>query len=269
MNNHKAFWFHSKMPQGYHNEINSGASGVVDEKIIAEYIKTYIPSQEKVLVDLGIGTGRELPWLDNLKGVSKIIGVDYSPAMIRFCQKVAQECKHQVELYTDDLFKPKYFKKIASENSGPTIYFSLINTFGNFSKDQRILTLKNVCELMKSPDRIIIAVYKRSQHAKLEKQIKNRQYITVNEEDRPILAEIIEYGGYSFLWDAVLDKYNQLPQFWYDKENHDLAIHINGKRLFTSHRFAEGEAESEFRKAGLEIEQTIEGRAMWIVVGKK
>ncbi len=270
-NNHKAFWFHTKMPQEYHEEATKGASGVVDEKIVVGVIESFAPQKEKVLVDLGIGTGRELAWIDKLKNVAKIIGIDYSPVMIDFCQKVANKCSHEVELYVDDLFKPKYSQKIAKENANnPLIYLSLINTFGNFSKSERILALRNVHSVMKPDDRVIISVYKRTQHVKLASRIKKSDHLqTLNPNDNNLLAEIIEYAGYSFFWDSVMDEHHAMPQFWYDQKNHDVAIHVNGKRVFTSHRFTRDEIAEEFTKAGLNVDDLIEGKAMWVVVGKK
>jgi len=266
----KAFWFHEEMPKGYHRLANKNASGVVDENIIANFIEKYKPHQEKIIVDLGIGTGRELIWLDKLQNIRKIVGVDFSPAMIAFCKKVAKNCIHKVDLFLEDLFYPQNLKTFASKNTtNPLIYLSLINSFGNFTKEERPKILKKLTQLMKNTDRIIFALYKTAGYVKQKVNLKN--YLSLNPKDprdERYLAQIIEYGSYEFLWNPVIDKYHTLPRFWYDKKTNDIVIHNNGKRLYISHRFAKEEIENEFKVSGLKIEKIIEGKAMWIVVGK-
>lgn len=270
MNNLKTFWFNPQTPKNYHKSVNSISSGISDEKIIEKFINNYCPKKNKVIVDLGIGTGRELSWLGKLKKIKKIIGLDYSPAMIDFVKNNSKSCNFKLELVTDDLLKPRQLsKKIRQENT-PIIYLSLINTFGNFSRDERICALKNICTLMLPKDRVILALYKRSQDAKLTQMIqKSPRLQTQNPNDQPILAELIEYGLLQFFWTSVMGKYNQIPRFWYDKKGNDVIIHVKGKRLLASHRFSKEEIELEFKAAGFKIDKIIEGKAMWIAVGKK
>lgn len=266
----KAFWFHEQVPQGYHKLANKNASGVVDESIIANFIEKYKPHQEKIIVDLGIGTGRELAWLDKLQNIRRIVGVDYSPAMIAFCKEVGKNCSHKVDLFLEDLFYPQYLKAFASENTtNPIIYLSLINSFGNFTKEERPEILKKLKPLMKNTDRIVFALYKTTQLVKQKSNLKNHLSLNPKDpRDEKYLAEIIEYGSYGFLWNPVIDKYHTLPQFWYDKKTNDIVIHTNGKRLYISHRFTKEEIAEEFKESGLEVDRIIEGKAMWIVVGK-
>jgi len=270
MTDFKAFWFHEQMPQGYHKLVNKNAPGVVDESIIANFIEKYKPHQEKIIVDLGIGTGRELVWLDNLRNIRKIVGIDYSPAMIAFCKKIAKSCSHKVDLFIEDLFYPQYLKAFASENTtNPLIYLSLLNSFGNFTKEERPKILKKLKRLMKNTDRIIFAIYKTTQHVKQKYNLKNNLSLNPTDpRDEKYLSEIIEYGSYGFLWNPVIDKYHTLPRFWYNKKANDIVIHINGKRLYISHRFTKDEIQDEFKKSGLKIDKIIEGKAMWIAVGK-
>lgn len=267
----KAFWFHEQLPQKYHKLANKHASGVVDENIVVNLIEKYKIGEKKIIVDLGIGTGRELAWLDKLRNIKKIVGIDYSPAMIAFCKKVAKTCIHKVDLFLEDLFHPQYLKAFALENrTNPLIYLSLINSFGNFTKEERPKILKNLRSLIKTNDRIIISIYKTTQHVKREYNSKNHlSFKPKDPQDKKYLAQIIEYGSYDFLWNSVIDKYHTLPRFWYDKKTNDIVIHINGKRLYISHRFTKEEIQKEFKKSGLKIDKIIEGKAMWIVVGKK
>lgn len=262
----KAFWNHRQTPQAYQKQMDTIASGVSDEKIAQDFINSYLKSRLKVIVDLGIGTGRELVWLDKLHKVSKIIGIDYSRKMLDYCTSVSTKYKHTVYLFQDDLLKPLSFPSITKDESKPIIYLSLINTFGNFTREERLKALINIKDILKSSDRIVLALYKNSQDVKM----KIPKYLkTELAEDAKILAELIEYSSIQFFWDPVIEKYKTLPRFWYDKKGDDIVIHVDGKRLLTSHRFAREEIMNEFSKSGLKVNKLIEGRAMWIAIGKK
>ncbi len=261
----KAFWNHNQTPQLYQKQLGKHSSGVVDEKIIQDFINGFFKSHAKVVVDLGIGTGRELGWLDELKKISKIIGIDYSRKMLGYCRQVATRCLHEVDLFQDDLLNPLSLPSITRAERKPIIFLSLINTFGNFTKEERLKALRNVKEIMKAPDRIMLALYKNSQ--KVKTKIPNHLKTEVP-EDAKILAELIEYSSLQFFWNPVIEKYKTLPRFWYDKQTDNIVIHVDGKRLLISHRFAEEEIVGEFKDVGLKIEKIIEGHAMWIVVGK-
>lgn len=265
----KALWFHPDTPTNYHQSMNKVASGVLDEKIVADFIGNFRPGNFKVIVDLGIGTGRELPWLDKLSDIEKIIGVDYSPAMLKFCTKRAKDCTHRVVLIKGNLLKPKELAKVAVKEKKSVIYLSLINTFGNFTKEERLLVLRNIKSLLKKSDRIVLALYKRLHYTKRMTYLKKMPMLqTKDSSDQPVLAELIEYGLLPFFWTQTMDRYHQLPKFWYDKETNDVVIHLNGKRLFISHRFTKEEIEQEFKSAGLKVGQIIDGKAMYIAVGK-
>ena len=269
MNDLKTFWFHPQTPLGYHKAIQDFSSGIDDEKIIENFINKYLPQRQKIIVDLGIGTGRELPWLDNTFAISEIIGIDYSSEMLKFCRIEAKKCKHEVKLINDNLLKTTILPKLVKTYKEPFIFLSLMNTFGNFYKGERITVLKNLSSLLKKSDRIILALYKNSQRVKILRDLENSPYLQAKKpKDKAILAELIEYGLLPFFWTSVMDKYHTLPRFWYDKINNDVVIHIDGKRLLASHRFAKEEIENEFKVSGLRIDKIIEGKSMWIAVGK-
>lgn len=270
MSDLKTFWTHPLSPKSYHKIVNSIPSGVVDEKIVENFINSYLPKRRKWIVDLGIGTGRELVWLDNVLGAEKIIGLDYSPAMLRFLRKNLSKYKHKIKLIQDDLLETTLLPKIVLNQKQPIIYLSLINTFGNFTKDERLIALKNISSLLKKSDRIALALYTRKHHAKLLDSIKDYAHFqTKNPKEQSILAEIIEYTFYPFLWIPAFEKYNQIPRLWYDQKKNDLVMHLDGKILLATHRFSKREILQEFKISGLKIDKIIEGKAMWIVVGKK
>lgn len=270
MNDLKTFWTHPLSPKSYHKIVNSIPSGVIDEKFIKAYINKYLPTRIKWIVNLGIGTGRELIWLDKVSGIEKIIGLDYSPTMLSFLRKNLSNYKHKIELVEDDLLKPNLLPKIVRNQKYPMVYLSLINTFGNFTRKERITALKNIASLLKSSDRIILALYTRHHYAKSTELINNNPSLqTKNPKEQTLLSEIIEYAFYPFLWVPAFEKYNQIPRLWYDKKKNDLIMHLDGKVLLYTHRFSKEEIEEEFKTAGLKIDKLIEGKAMWIVVGKK
>jgi len=269
MNDLKTFWTHPLSPQSYHKIVNSIPSGVVDEKLVENFINKYLPKRRKWIVNLGIGTGRELIWLDNVSGIEKIIGLDYSPSMLSFLRKNLNNYKHKIELVEDDLLKPVLLPKIIRNQKQPMIYLSLINTFGNFTENERIIALKNISSLLKSSDRIILALYTRHHFVKSLNSIKPSPHLqTKNPGEQAVLAEIIEYAFYPFLWVPAFEKYHQIPRLWYDKKKNDLIMHLDGKVLLYTHRFSKKEIEDEFKTARLKIDKLIEGKAMWIVVGK-
>jgi ubiquinone/menaquinone biosynthesis C-methylase UbiE len=269
MNDLKNFWTHPLSPQSYHKIVNSVPSGVIDEKLIENYINKYLSKRKKWIVNLGIGTGRELVWLDKVLGVEKIIGFDYSAAMLSFLRKNLNNYKHKIELVKDDLLKPVLLPKIVKNQKQPMIYLSLINTFGNFTRKKRIVALKNIASLLKSSDRIILALYTRHHYAKSLNFAKDSLHLqTKNPKEQTLLSEIIEYTYYPFLWIPAFEKYHQLPRLWYDKKKNDLIMHLDGKVLLYTHRFSQKEIKEEFKTAGLKIDELIEGKAMWIVVGK-
>jgi ubiquinone/menaquinone biosynthesis C-methylase UbiE len=145
-------WKHKKAAELYTKGILEEASGVADEK----YIKDYIEKKRNVkVVSLGIGSGRELDWLDKLKNVKEVIGIDYSPDLLEICRKVAEKCKVKVICLKDNLFSLKIFKKFIKKEKLPLIYICLINTLGNFTQKEREKVLKNVRNLMKKKDRLI------------------------------------------------------------------------------------------------------------------
>lgn len=268
MSDLRNFWFHPQSPRSYHDVMNKIPSGIVDEEIVADFINSYLPNKRKVVVDLGIGSGRELVWLDKTLGVGEIIGVDYSPAMVKFCKKEAKGCKHELKLIRDDLLSLSLLPRTVEGEGKPVIYISLINTFGNFSIEERLVALRNITSILKLEDRIVLALYNRCHQARFAKSLS--PYLQTDHKiDEMILAEVIEYGFYPFLWVPVLDKYHQMPRLWYDKKGHDFIMHIDGKRLLASHRFSKKEIEGEFKEAGLKVDRIIEGKAMYIAVGKK
>jgi len=257
------FWKHEKTTELYNKAVIEKASGVIDEK----YVKDYISKKGNVkIVSLGIGSGRELNWLDKLKNIKEVIGIDYSSDFLDICKKVAKECKVKVSCVKDNLFSLKKFEKFIGEEKLPLIYICLLNTLGNFTQKEREKVLKNVRNLMKKEDRLILCLYKRPERIKAKIFLPFQIKIKGNSGRRIKLGTLIEYGGLEFFWLPILEKYHQLPRFWYNEKTDDVTIYVGKEKILISHRFSEEEIKKLYQRAKLKIEKLIEGKFMWVVI---
>lgn len=258
-------WKHKKAAELYRKEVSLKASGVTDEK----YVKDYIASKKNVnVVSLGIGGGRELNWLDKLKDVKEVIGIDYSKEMLDICEEVAKKCKIKVTLIKDNLFSLKKFKKYIKKEESPLIYICLLNTLGNFTSTQRKKIFKNVRNLMKKEDRLILCLYKRPERIKAKMRLPPQIKIKGNSGRKIKLSEVIEYASLGLLWIPILQKYFRLPRFWYNEKANDVTIYIDGEKIFISHRFSKEEIKKLCQETKLKIKKLIEGKFMWVVILK-
>jgi len=261
----KIIWTHKKAVEAYHKEISKKSSGVVDEK----YVKNFITSKGKVkVVSLGIGTGKKLNWLDKINNIKEIIGVDYSSDSLDICEKVAKKCKVKVILIKENLFFLKKFKKIIREEKSLIIYICLINTLGNFSSRQQERILKNIKNLMKEKDRLILCLYKRPEEIKARIFLPPQIKIKGSLDKRVKMGALIEYGCLELIWLPILEKYHRLPRFWYNEKTDDVTIYVGEEKILISHRFSKDEIKKLCKVAKLKIEKIIEGKFMWVVILK-
>lgn len=258
-------WKHKRAAEIYAKSVVQKASGVVDEK----FVKKYIQKQREVkVVSLGIGTGRELSWLDKLKNVKEVIGIDYSSDFLDICRKVAEKCKAKVACIKDNFFSLKKIGKYIKKEKLPLIYICLINTLGNFKEKEREKILKNVKSLMKKKDRLILCLYKRPERIKAKIKLPSQIKIKGNSGRRVKLGTLIEYGCLEFFWVPIFEKYHQLPRFWYNEKTDDVTIYVGEEKILISHRFSKEEIENLAKEAKLKIEKLIEGKFMWVVILK-
>lgn len=258
-------WKHKKATELYHKEISKKASGVIDEK----YVKDYIISKENIkVVSLGIGDGRELSWLNRLHNVKEIIGVDYSQEMLDICRIVAKKYRTRINLIKDNLLSLKIFKELVEKEDLSLIYLCLLNTLGNFTVKQREKILKNVRNLMKKNDRLIMCLYKKPEDIKakifLPLQVKTKK----NLGNRIKIGTLIEYGSLETLWLPILEKYHRLPRIWYDDKTNNVTFYVGKEKIIISHRFSKEEIREIAKKTKLKIENLIEGKFMWVVILK-
>lgn len=258
-------WKHKKAAELYVKGITQEASGVADEK----YVKDYINSKRNVkVVSLGIGTGRELNWLDKLKNIKEVVGIDYSSDFLDVCKKVAGKCKVKVNLIKDNLFYLKRFKKLIRNEGSPLIYVCLLNTLGNFTAKEREKILKNVRNLMKKKDRLILCLYKKPEKIKAKIALPPQIKIKGNSGRKIKLGTLIEYGCLEFFWLPILEKYYRLPRFWYNEKTDDVTIYVDKKKILISRRFSEEEIKELCKEVKLKIEKLVEGKFMWVVILK-
>lgn len=260
-------WKSKKAAELWHQDfsLKGKGSGIIDEK----YVENYIASKRKVkVVSLGVGTGRELEWLNKLKNIREIIGIDYSQSMLDVCKEVAKKCHTRVSLIKDNLLSLKKFAKFIKGEKSPLIFVCLINTLGNFEEKDREKVLKKVNGLMKRKDRLILCLYKRPERIKTKMFLPRQIKIKGNSEREIKLGEAIEYAFYKFWWSPILDRYRRLPRFWYDDKTNNITIYVGKKKILISHRFSGEEIKELCQEAKLKIEKLIEGKFMWVVILK-
>lgn len=262
----KYIWNFPKTPI-YYDLAYKKMLGVLDEMAVIDYLKNF--GKSVVVVSLGIGTGRELKWLEKIKNISKIIGVDYSKAMLKFCQKRAQKCKKEVILLEEDIINPVKLKEKVLKIKEPIIYLSLVNTFGNSPSSERTIIAEKIRDLMKKEDRLILCLYKRIDKVAIDaiKNINIPPYLKIKSKEEKIkLAEIVEYALFLNFYPAIIERYKKPPMFWYEEKENDIAIYVGKEKVFISHRFSEEEIRKLGQKVNLKIEKLIGGKLMYIVI---
>ncbi len=151
----KLFYTYVGTPETYHKYTYSLERGE-DEKIVYDYIKKFSKNKKIVLIDLGIGTGRELKFLKEIKNINKIIGIDYSKPMLDFCKNTWKYFSIPLKLIQDDFRNLKNSKKTIQNIKSPKIFIMLFGTINNTTEKDRVLMLKSVKRLMTKNDRFII-----------------------------------------------------------------------------------------------------------------
>ena len=107
MNLRDTFWNFPLTPKIYHEQYRPSVSVEADEKHLSQILLRLKSQGPKTIVDLGIGTGRELSWLNKLPKIKEIIGLDYSDPMLAYCKKELKSYKKHILLIKDDLRKLK------------------------------------------------------------------------------------------------------------------------------------------------------------------
>ena len=257
------FWSLETVPKDYEVTIRR-MKGLLDEAPVINFIKNF---GKCIVIDLGIGTGRELEWMDKIESISEIIGIDYSEPMIEFCKNVAKNCKKKVTLIKDDMTSLNSLEKIVKTRKETIIYVCLVNTLGNFLPEDRKKVVTSVKTLMKKYDRLVISMYKTLDKVPINIIPFPSHIQSATNEIK--ISELIEYALGQMFWEPVFQKYKQNPRFWYDEKENDVAIYVGDRKVFISHRWSKEEIEKLFNDAHLKIENLIEGKLMYIVICKR
>jgi len=121
---------------------------------------------------------------------------------------------------------------------------------------------------MKKGDKLVLCLYKRPERIKTKIKLPPQIKIKGNSGRRVKLGTLIEYGCLDFFWLPILEKYHQLPRFWYNEKTDDVTIYVGKEKVLISHRFSKEEIKKLAQNAKFKIEKLIEGKFMWVVILK-
>ncbi len=253
------------------NSFNFGAAqlGAIDEKHIERFINSYYPGQKKTIVDLGIGTGRELCWLDKVKNTKSIVGVDYSKAMLDVCRGNITKGKFKtgVRLVHSDITK---LKKIdLGRNNTIKIFLFLLNSFGNNEREEQIKILNSVWKLMGERDLLIMTLYKYPEKLKIPKELLKQIPKHLKGYEDKKTYEVLDYVFVSFLWQNYYKKYGKIPVFWYNEKTKNIEVYVGKKLMYISHRWNKKEIREIHGETKLRIKKIIEGDFMYVSIAEK
>lgn len=267
-NSVKELWSDKEVANSYN--ISAAQLGSIDEKHIEKFINSYFPKEKKTIVDLGIGGGRELVWLDKVKNVQKVIGVDYSKAMIDACKKNIAEKKIKVKvslIHKDILQLDK--EDISGTGGSIKIFLFLLNSLGNNIREEQIRILNSVKKLMERKDLLIMTLYKYPEKLRISKEFLEEIPRHLDSYEKKKVYEILDYVFVPFLWQIYYRKYKKIPVFWYNKETKNVEVYIGKKLVFMSHRWDEKEIKDVHQVANLKIKKIIDGDLMYISIAEK
>ena len=238
--------WHFPLTAQLHHTCENKAERTVDEEIVKRFLAE---SGEHVVVDLGIGAGRELKWLREIPGVSKIIGVDYSIHMLKQVMKLWKRSVKNLIVVDDDMTKLSNLPALIKEEKKPCRYISLANTFGNLESEERIQALTRIASLMKSEDRLALVLYKRpksKQGQSAELEYYKRSF--------PIYEKIV--------WEM----FKQPIHYSYDVGEQNVVFGTKEKPICISHRWSKKEIKELVEKSGLTIERLFTGRYAYVPI---
>jgi hypothetical protein len=263
----KLFYSYPTTPDSYHKRTKQLDRGK-DESITYSLVEGLVKDNETVLVDLGIGTGRELESLKDFKNIKEIVGIDYSSSMLSFCKKTWKDYPIKLTLIKDDFEKLDETKKYIFKISTPKIFTLFFGTINNTTEKQRLKVFRAIKSLMREEDRLIVSFSKLP-----EKQITSFKHPWIKfkqQKSHLTFYDIQVYTELEWFWNVAKDYFRSTPQFSYDENSHDMIIAISGVgKCSFSHRFTIKEIYEIMQKTGLNIEKREEGNEMYICQIKK
>jgi hypothetical protein len=266
----KMFFQYSKTPKIYH-KLFGGKSleyrgGDIDWAL--NYIQEFSNNKKIAVIDFGIGTGRELRILQDNKNIERIIGIDYSEAMLDFCKKQWKDYPIELDFIKDDFAVLENSKRAIKSIRIPKVFTIFFGTINNTTEDDRIRILLAVKKLITKNDIFIVEISKRP-----EKQTVNFNHPWLKFKNKKEKIGFYEVGVYvqsKWFWEASEKNFGTVPQFFYEKRTHNITVTIPGVgSCFFSHRYSFEEIEGLIKKVGLNIETIREGREMYTAIIKK
>lgn len=266
----KMFFQYSKTPKIYH-KLFGGKSldyrgGDIDWAL--DYIQEFSNNKKIAVIDFGIGTGRELRILQNNKNIEKIIGIDYSEAMLDFCKKQWKDYPIELDFIKDDFAVLGNSKRAIKSIRIPKVFTIFFGTINNTTEDDRIRILLAVKKLITKNDIFIVEFSKRP-----ERQTVSFDHPWLkfkNKKEKIGLYEVGVYVQSKWFWEASAENFGTVPQFLYEKKTHNITVTVPGVgSCFFSHRYSSEEIEELIKKVGLNIEMIREGNEMYTAIIKK
>jgi len=243
---------------------------VIDEKYLADFIKGYRPGTAKIIVDLGIGPGRELEWLEKIEDIATIVGVDFSEHMLNFCRNIAKRYLKRVVLVQEDFRSLNKTRKFIRGRTSPAIFICLVNTLGNFPPKDRLRVLSGIRKIMEKDDRLVLMLYKLPQDMKINGTAIKRipPHLRPRGYDIMKYLELIDYSFQNWIWDPVVEIFGSPPIITYDEASQDISAYVGDKKVFGSHRWSKKEINELHKQAGLKIDKIMEGDYAYIAIAR-
>lgn len=242
------YWKHPFTAELYH--LCSGKSPKhEDEAIVARLLEEL---GDHILVDFGIGGGRELSWINGVKTTRCIIGVDYAERILDKCQQIWKESKKPLVLVDDDFRDLSVTSGLIDDEGTPRVFMFLANTLGNLNQKERHNLLKKLALAMKKSDRVCLYLFKRPKtpvEIKEETGYYREHYCAVDSA-------------------VIKEAFGSEPRYYYDFENSDVVTACEDGPVITSHRWTKNEITRALNDAGLAVEKIIEGKHAFVATGR-
>ena len=234
------FWKHPLTPEHYHNSVSKSRLPEGEGIILGEVADPHFG----MIVDLGVGTGRELGWIKDLPNIEKVVGVDYAPDMLRKCIRVWRNYPKKLILLDEDFTEPDIMKDALCEEKRRAYFVGLDNTFGHLKKEERGHAINSVSGLMRKHDRLALHLLKHNENPRV-----------------PGAAE-----AYLPVVEAIAKRRASVE---YDLESRALGIFVGGKRLVSFHGWAFDDIVNLEKGAGLKRVELAEMENSFVVVWEK
>lgn len=257
----KFYYEYAQTPKSYYSNVHGLARGN-DETVMYDYINKFSKKKRVVLIDLGIGTGRELEFLKEFKNIKEVVGLDYSDAMLKFCQKTWKNYPIRLRLIQDDFRTFANSKKAIASVKLPKIFTLFFGAINNTTEEDRMRFLAAVKKLMTEKDILLITFSKIPQTQIASYKHPWIKFKSRNEEMS--FYDIRVYIQIMWFWGVAKEYFGTVPQFYYDKLTRNIIITITGAgSCFFSHRFTKEEIRKTVKKAGMKLNLLKEGKEMY------